>query len=282
MIKTIIVPLNGSEFAERALPPAAEISRRTGAQVVLMTSRFGGVVESPDRYLQDAGARGHMSEAREVVVSDRFVVPGLKVLANEFPEPAICMSTHGHFDIGHWLFGSTAAELLSEIEIPVLFVGPKVQAKTPASFETLLVCTDGSDCADAILPTAADWTGALNLRPQVVQVLDPEVRSVLEVVEGDVLETATVHRVADDLSKASDAEIDWETLHGDDAADAIVDHAQHMHPSLIAMATHGRTGWARIAAGSVATAVVHKAPCPVLLVRPDGTRLNSQIDTQEG
>lgn len=281
MAQTIIVPLNGSEFGERALPSAAVISRRTGAQVVLMTSRFGGVVENPEGYLRDAGARADISGALQVVVSDRFVIPGLEVLAEEFPEPAICMSTRGHFDVSHWLFGSTAAELVSRSKIPMLFIGPTMEAETPPRFDTALICTDGSDFAAAVLPTAAEWAQALSLRLQVVQVLDPEVRVELEATEGDVIETATVHHVADEVSRSSGVEVNWDVLHGDDAAHAILEHANDTHPNLIAMATHGRTGWARIAAGSVATSVVHRAPCPVLLVRPDGTRLNSQAEIEE-
>lgn len=281
MTETIIVPLNGSAFAERALPFTAEVSRRTGAQVVLMTSRIGGVVENPERYLRDAGARAHIAGAHEIVVSDRFVIPGLEVLADEFPDPAICMSTRGHFDVGHWLFGATAAELVGHSKIPMLFVGPAVDTEAPSRFDTVLVCTDGSECADVVLSTAAEWTQALGLRPQVVQVLDPEVRLELEAAEGDVIETATVHRVADDLSKGSGVNAEWDVLHGDDAAHAIVDHANHTDASLIAMATHGRTGWERIAAGSVATSVVHRSPCPVLLVRPDRKRLNSHAEIEE-
>ncbi|MEO7731471.1 MAG: universal stress protein [Kofleriaceae bacterium] len=39
---------------------------------------------------------------------------------------------------------------------------------------------------------------------------------------------------------------------------------------LIVIGTHGRTGLARILIGSVAEKVVRHAPCPVLVVRPDG------------
>jgi nucleotide-binding universal stress UspA family protein len=116
---------------------------------------------------------------------------------------------------------------------------------------------------------------SLRLRPEVVQVLDPEIRFELDALAGDVVESSTVHRVADDLSRSSGLEVDWEVLHGDDAAHAIVERAIQMHTSIIAMATHGRTGWARIAAGSVATSVVHSSPCPVMLVRPNDKRLNS-------
>lgn len=47
-------------------------------------------------------------------------------------------------------------------------------------------------------------------------------------------------------------------------ADAIVRLADEEHVDLIVMATHGRTGLARLLMGSVAEAVVRRANCPVL------------------
>ena len=44
--------------------------------------------------------------------------------------------------------------------------------------------------------------------------------------------------------------------------------AQFKNADMIVMATHGRTGLARMVMGSVAEQVVRKAPCPVLTVRP--------------
>jgi nucleotide-binding universal stress UspA family protein len=44
--------------------------------------------------------------------------------------------------------------------------------------------------------------------------------------------------------------------------------AQLKSADMIVMATHGRTGLARMVMGSVAEQVVRKAPCPVLTVRP--------------
>jgi nucleotide-binding universal stress UspA family protein len=66
------------------------------------------------------------------------------------------------------------------------------------------------------------------------------------------------------------AGINWDVLHSDHIADAIVDYADGVPASLIAIATHGRTRLARLALGSVAAAVVHDASCPVLVLRPDG------------
>jgi nucleotide-binding universal stress UspA family protein len=53
----------------------------------------------------------------------------------------------------------------------------------------------------------------------------------------------------------------------DDARDAILKAATGVHADLIAMGTHGRRGLSRALIGSVAEAVVRRAPCPVLTVR---------------
>lgn len=51
-------------------------------------------------------------------------------------------------------------------------------------------------------------------------------------------------------------------------AEEILRAAQAMKADLIVMGTHGRTGLARLLAGSVAEQVMRRAPCPVLTVRP--------------
>jgi universal stress protein A len=50
------------------------------------------------------------------------------------------------------------------------------------------------------------------------------------------------------------------------AAGEVVRAAEKMGADLIVMGTHGRTGWRRLALGSVAEEVVRRAPCPVLTV----------------
>ncbi len=63
-------------------------------------------------------------------------------------------------------------------------------------------------------------------------------------------------------------------------------HAQNKHQcDLLVMATHGRSGLARMFLGSVAAAIVRKASCPVLTVRkePAGARVGgSKTDSKAG
>jgi universal stress protein A len=51
-------------------------------------------------------------------------------------------------------------------------------------------------------------------------------------------------------------------------SDALLKCARDENVDLIVMSTHGRTGLSRLLMGSVAEQVVHGAPCPVLLIRP--------------
>jgi nucleotide-binding universal stress UspA family protein len=114
---------------------------------------------------------------------------------------------------------------------------------------------------------AASWTRALRVPLEVVTVIDP---TRTPPPDGG----ATAHRSwaeveADHVARIADGagvEASWSVLAGD-PADAVAGYAQG-HASLLALATHGRSGIGRAVAGSVALRIVRRAPCPVLIVRP--------------
>lgn len=54
-----------------------------------------------------------------------------------------------------------------------------------------------------------------------------------------------------------------------DAAEEIVSFARHKNVDVIMMATHGRTGLAKVLFGSVVSRVVREARIPVTVVHPD-------------
>lgn len=271
MSKTIIVPLDGSEFAERALTPAAALAKRTGYQVVVMTSQIGGVIVEPKHYLADVAAQAGISDANVIVTRDRSIVSALKLIVADAADPVVCMSTHGRSGLGQAVLGSSAEQAIRELRIPLLLVGPNVDPTIATQFRNVVVCTDGASTSQAIVPEVSDWIRSLRLRAWVVQVLDLEARRALEAVgEEPAIEVAAVHALAESLLTSDSAGVNWDALHSDHTAQAIVDYARDVPASLIAMATHGRTGFARLALGSVTSAVVHQAPCPVLVVRPKG------------
>lgn len=54
----------------------------------------------------------------------------------------------------------------------------------------------------------------------------------------------------------------------DDPAAVIIEHARRTHVDLIAMATHGRSGFSHLLAGSVCEQVIRSGVAPVLVLRP--------------
>jgi nucleotide-binding universal stress UspA family protein len=62
------------------------------------------------------------------------------------------------------------------------------------------------------------------------------------------------------------------TVRTGNAAEEILKAAEEIGADLIAMSTHGRSGWRRLAFGSITDKVLHGASIPVLMVRaPEGT-----------
>lgn len=57
------------------------------------------------------------------------------------------------------------------------------------------------------------------------------------------------------------------TLHGHDAAKVIVNYAETENCDLIVTGSNGRVGIPRLVIGSVSSSIIHKAHCPVTVVR---------------
>ncbi len=61
-----------------------------------------------------------------------------------------------------------------------------------------------------------------------------------------------------------------------EAVEKVLEAATKLQPDLIVMGTHGRRGAKRFLLGSVAEAVVRRAPCPVLTLRSAIRSTNSE------
>jgi nucleotide-binding universal stress UspA family protein len=262
--RTIIVPLDGTEPSKRALEPARALARQSGGALVLVMARAGGVVE-PQRYLRSVADRAGI-DARAIAFEDRTASAAVATLGATEPGAIVCMTTHARDGAGRAALGSVAEEIVRHTEVPLVLVGPNVDA-TASDFAELIVCLDGSRTADAILPVAAQLAADLDLAVWLVEVVDPQLSGDTEAATGgDTSESGRLQHLAHELAGAG-LSVNWETLHGDDPAASIVGFAKRRPSPLLAMTTHGRTGLARVAAGSVAMGVVHRAPCPVLVTR---------------
>jgi nucleotide-binding universal stress UspA family protein len=270
---TLVVPLDGSAFAETAVRPAVAFAARAAQGRVLLLTSSAADGDSARRYLEDRADRFR-----------RVVDIGVEVIANGSPSDAIltalritpgsmlCMSTHGHGGVRTALLGSVAQDVVCRSSGPILLVGPRSRtALLQHEVGDIVVTSDGSAFSEAILPHASAWARDLSLDPWIVEVVAPDElpnhpseppRN--RQIEGGM---ARLQKLAAGFVSGGEA-TRFQVLHGADAAQAIVAFAERLPAAVVAMATHGRTGFARTVVGSIAANVVRRSPCPVLLVRP--------------
>jgi nucleotide-binding universal stress UspA family protein len=272
---TVLVPLDGSALAARALAPARALAERTGAALVLFTAWWGDdelrAQERLDRYVEDLGFEGASAE----VVHDALIAPA--ILARAGPETIVCMSTRGRGGLGEAVLGSVAEEVVRTSDRPVLLVGPNVEREAWASElwftdGTLLCPVDGSERSISVVPVARRWSDFLGLSLRVVEVVPPPMGLQLRPEPDEGTRRA---RAAAEALAGLEGSPDWEVIEEQDAAKALVDHARRLPVTLFVMATRARRGFARVALGSVTMQVVHRSPVPVLVVPPrdaDDTR----------
>ncbi|MCC7362159.1 MAG: universal stress protein [Anaerolineales bacterium] len=143
MYKRILVPLDGSVLAERALPHAVEIARCLGSQLWLVrVGRYPGYDYSPtwdgphyseqqleaDRkaaadYLEHARARFNCRDLpglTEVLIGP--VAETLLDYALAQGIDLIVMSTHGRSGVSRWVMGSVTDKVVRGAHCPTLIV----------------------------------------------------------------------------------------------------------------------------------------------------------------
>lgn len=266
MTKTIVVALDGSPIAERAVPVAAWLAHGLGAEAHLVTASVGAADDADRAYLERQADLFGMSNVVTAVIEHRHAGAGISEYLQTQPDPVLCMSTRGRSGWGEVLLGSVSDHVLSAAQVPAVLVGPQCVIGDPPS-RNLLLSIDGSDPSFAVLPTVAVWAEALGLSTHVVTAVqcgsdgrpDPRRDAATELVNetGDRLHDMGVDAERHVLNSAY-------------PSDVVVAFAKGLPAALVAIGTHGRGGLSAKALGHVATDIVRDSPCPVLVRRiPD-------------
>lgn len=267
MFDRILVPLDGGPRGEVALRAAERLAQLWSARIdVLGLAESSGTLaaaqEAIARQTSDLRGRGGVS----VRTATASVGEEIAAAVAAAPDTLVVMATSAR-NRSAALAGSVADAVLGAITGPALLIGPEAELGEFWPTGAMLVCTDGSDWSEAIIPHAAAVADGAGFDPWFVSVMEP---AELPVAVGTVAETNYTARLADDFRSRVAREVNYDVLHGRDPAERIVEYASISSAGMIAMATHGHTGLRRLALGSVAMSVVHDAPCPVLVARPGG------------
>ncbi len=284
MLDAILVPLDGSPLAERALPIAARLARAAGAALhlahvhtpatpnpilieglpVIDQDLRSLAAEHQRIYLERAAASVAGDGLRVVtarLTSDGPVAGALSAYAREVGAGLIVMTTHGRTGFLHLWLGSVAEALVYASRTPLLLLRPDAAgAIADRPLRRILAPLDGSAAAEEILPHAAEIARLEGGELVIAQFIGGAVQST------GVAE-AYLGKVAERLAPTRAFPLVRET---GQVAEGVIALAAELGADLVALTTHGRTSAPRAALGGVADRVLHAAPLPLLVLRPRG------------
>lgn len=301
-MRRILVPLDGSPLAEAALPHAIGLARRSGAELMLASVRDDVVSAIPAHLLAEVEStwpelhRAYLSTLSEKVggrLETTTGQPAQEIVNWTESQRAdlVVMGTHGRRGLSRWLVGSVADKVMRHSHCPVLLVrSPEITAAQAREqveralagewprYPNILVPLDGTARSELSLGSACLLAKQDQSELTLLRVLDfpnptfasTEIPSTwADMVRADLDESH--QRYLDE--KARDLEIQGYKVktvyrHGS-PADRILEQS----PELIIMASQGGGFF-----GSVAERVVHRAECPVLLIRGQGALLEAGRD----
>lgn len=184
MIHMVLVPLDGSPFAEHALPLAISLCRRTGATLRLVQvlpplgDRYfwaplpGSPLEAElhqhyrqqakdylDKIAQRLGNIGNLAVVSDVVHEKLDIAGTITTEAIATQADLVVMTTHGRGTVSRFWLGSVADDLLRDLPMPLLLVRPGaglVDFSQEIVCKHLLVPLDGTDFAEGMLEPALE------------------------------------------------------------------------------------------------------------------------------
>ena len=202
----------------------------------------------------------------------------------------LVMGTHGRTGLAHVLMGSVAERVIRGARCPVLTTRRPLEIEghfvrqEGASIHKLckkgarfLVAVDFSDCSRLALRRVVGLADELGAQVEVLHVVElPETY----VHRGESWIFTKAGTPFGDLRANAAKELDQfvadigmehqpvvKTTRLGRVRENILSYAESGAYDLLALGTHGRSGWSHFWLGSIAEQVVRRAPCPVLAVR---------------
>jgi len=302
-ISSVLLPLDGSSFAENAIPMATEVCRRAGAELRLLVVHEPAppsvpVAEIPTTVLPSeterrAGLQSYLDSIEKRLVDGgsprvrRHLVDGpagptIAEWVTEKPADLVVMSTHWRGPLSRFWLGSVADYVIRHASIPVLLIRPNPDQTAPnPPVSSILVPIDESERAEAVLPITVRIAGLFKAELTLFRAVAPPigiadlaapfaaplVPEVLVSIQQEAEQQ--VERVAKKL-RADGVPVTTVVEIGPSAAAAILERLDRESYDLVAMSTRGAGGLQRVIVGSVADKVIRGSNKPVLVFHPSG------------
>jgi len=303
MFERILIPLDGSARAELILTQVCKVLRREDSDILLLRAvgpapvsgipeedrtLMDGMRHEAERYVQDLVRRfeGRGAKARGRVIVGSAADTILDV-AHQEHSTMIAMTTHGRTGLSRWFMGSVAEKVVRASSVPVLLVRsfrhtpvglvePSTAEEMP--FRKILVPTDGSPASLVVIAPVAQFAQLFDSEVLVLHVQTPPMPpgAILPGMEAGfpllpaeaVPSTQDEHTVKTaDLLHQAGIRVVRRTVLGDPAAEIIDRSSATSGIDLVALSTHGRSGFSRWLTGSVTERVLRHGSVPLLIVR---------------
>lgn len=297
----VLVPLDGSELSEQAVPFALAIIKDGGVLTLLqaipeaepLRKPFGAITMTAEevaemlRNLAEADldrAEEHWTGLAPAVTLTKKAVKGdaatvIMETADAENADLIVMASAGRGALGRLTLGSVTDRVVRTSDTPVLVVRELNSPATRSLPEVtrVVVPLDGSDRAMLALPVAAAVGRQLGADVELIIAVDlPQIASpamaygpafspeVYAEIEEESTRNANAHLEAAAAELATVGVTPKRHVMLGSATAAILDFARQ--GDLIVMTSRGQGGFKRWILGSVAEKLIREAPAPVLLV----------------
>jgi nucleotide-binding universal stress UspA family protein len=296
MFKKILVPLDGSQLAEAALPAAVYIAEKMGATITLVhviekdaphdihgQSHLADPVAAEaylkrmatERFPMNLSVKWHVHTAR---VTD--VARGIVEHENELMPDLIVMCTHGRGGMRDILFGNMAQQVINLGVTPVLIINPVGGWHLDAGESaTILLPLDYDQKHPHGLQLAAEFSRCCNALLHLLMVIPTRATLKTEAAAtGKLLPGSTslmLNMAAEDAAEYVKQQVAillqqnihvTATIEHGEPAKLIQKTADRIHAGLIILGTHGKGGLQAFWSESVATKISNKSTLPLLLV----------------
>ena len=300
LYRSIYVPLDGSPFAEQALPLAGEIARRAGAilQLALVhhpVPALATALEVPEIEAQlDQEARAREQTYLSTIVErvrksvnvpvtgtllDGPVADALETHLEKTGADLVVITTHGRGPMSRFWLGSVADHLMRRLHVPILLVRAGGATTVPLNLRRILITVDGSPFAERAIDAAVGLGTGFKAEYALLMVVEPPLPiadpSGLMVIpagansEAQLRQAATkyLEGLAQRLRKDG-LTVTTHPVEATGAAATIIAQADALKADLVSIASHGAGGFERLVVGSVADKVIRGSTHPTLVVRP--------------
>lgn len=286
MKRNILVPLDGSKESESILPLVQRIATvrdevhllhvvpDVSSPVGLEPTHVLAFLEQGLNYLGVVRGKWLPDQPGLDFVRPGDPAPGILNLALEKNINLIAMTTHARHGLARLLLGSVASEVVRKAQLPVLLTRPEPQASSKP-IQRILLAVEGTEPPESLLHTVkflvGDFKAEIVLFHAVPPVNDPAPQWA---PSGKLSTRSSPEHRLQEQADALDREgyFAWPMVSVGSPAEEILRQCSKLAVDLIAVAPRARTGLERLLEGSVAEAVLRKAPVAVLLQGPLETR----------